>query len=317
MDKILTISIAAYNIEKYIRHTLEAFLIPDIMNEIEVIIVNDGSSDNTLYWAQYYERLYPGVFKVINKKNGGYGSTINIAVKNAHGKYFKTIDGDDWVDSNGIIYLVNYLKKCNDDMVVSNFSRINDKTGKVIPTYYNSPVYEEGKSFDDLYSDQEIYMQAITFKTEILKEMNLDITEHCFYTDIEYILKPIVYVRTISFLEVNVYMYRIAVNEQSMSVAGKRKHIDEQLKIYKKMIAYFVDNYNILTESKRDYFIIILAAMLKSHIAAILSLKINRKSYGRLIEIEKFTKGIAPEVYKKANQYKVIKILRIFNYQIY
>lgn len=317
MKKVLSISIAAYNIEKFIRHTLDSFIIEEIINDIEVIIVNDGSKDKTSQIAHEYQEKYKGLFRVIDKENGGYGSTINEAVKIAEGKYFKTIDGDDWVDESGFVKLVKYLDHCDDDMVISGFARVSDKNGKIIPTYYVNADYEVTHSFEEANMKQDIYMQGISFKTSILKEIDLEITKHCFYTDIEYILTPIPYINTVSFIDANVYMYRVAVNEQSMSIAGKKKHIDEQLKIYQKMIRYFEKYSETLSEEKKKYFEIILAGMLKSHTAAILSLDVNTNSLKRLKEIEDFTKKNAEKVYKESNKYKVIKILRKSNYHLY
>lgn len=111
MNKILTISIAAYNIEKYVNETLDSFVIPEVMDDIEIILVNDGSKDGTGKLARSYESEYPNTFIIVDKENGGYGSTINTSVEIASGKYFKTVDGDDWVDRQGFIKLVEYLKR--------------------------------------------------------------------------------------------------------------------------------------------------------------------------------------------------------------
>ena len=101
--KILSISIAAYNAEKWIERCLDSFCIPEIAADIEVIIVNDGSTDHTEQYAHKYVVLYPDIFRLINKKNGGHGSTINVGIKKACGKYFKIVDADDWVEKEGLI----------------------------------------------------------------------------------------------------------------------------------------------------------------------------------------------------------------------
>lgn len=317
MEKILSISIAAYNIEKYVKKTLESFIIPEIMDDLEVILVNDGSKDHTSQLAHEIEHKYPNTFIIIDKKNGGYGSTINASVQVAHGKYFKTIDGDDWIEREGFIELINYLKSTNDDVIITNYARVNDKTGKRIPTIFKCKESKKTFHFFDFYDNQEFYMQGITFKTSILKAMSHAITEHSFYTDIEYILTPVPFIHTISFLNEDVYMYRVAVNEQSMSIDGKRKHIDEQLQILKKMIQYYNTWFEKLDKSKQSYFNIILSGMLKSHITAILSLKISFKSFKRLVEIENYVKCNAKTVFETSNQYKTIRILRQTKYIIY
>lgn len=106
INKILTISIAAYNVEKYIGKTLDSLINDDVMDKIEVLIENDGSTDNTAGIANEYVKNYPNTFKLINKQNGGYGSTINRSIKEAQGKYFKQLDGDDFLDTENLRKLV-------------------------------------------------------------------------------------------------------------------------------------------------------------------------------------------------------------------
>ena len=170
MNKILTISIAAYNIEKYVNETLDSFVIPEVMDDIEIILVNDGSKDGTGKLARSYEAEYPNTFIIVDKENGGYGSTINTSVEIASGKYFKTVDGDDWVDRQGFIKLVEYLKRAETDIVVTNYSRVNDKTGKQIPTVFKIRRYETAFDFSEAYTGQELYMQSIAFKTYFKKD---------------------------------------------------------------------------------------------------------------------------------------------------
>ena len=152
-------------------------------------------------------------------------------------------------------------------------------------------------------------MQALTFKTEILRKAKLRL-EPCYYVDIEYILTPMPFVSTISFLNQFVYMYRIAVDEQSMSMAGKRKHIDEQLNVLMKMILFYKKHSPELGPGKKKYFVTILSEMYKSHITAILSLDISKAALKRLRLIENFTKSEAPDIYYETQKYKTVVLLR-------
>lgn len=111
MDKILTIVIPAYNVENYIEKTIESLIIPEILDDIEILIINDGSLDTTEQKALVYEEKYPDSIRIISKNNGGHGSAINCGIQNATGKYVKILDGDDWVDKIGIQKLVEKLKK--------------------------------------------------------------------------------------------------------------------------------------------------------------------------------------------------------------
>ena len=85
MGKILTIVVPTYNAEKYLRDNLESFEIPELMQDIEVLIINDGSTDHSVDIAREYEARYPDTYRVITKENGGHGSGINCGVAQARG----------------------------------------------------------------------------------------------------------------------------------------------------------------------------------------------------------------------------------------
>ncbi len=318
-EKILTISVASYNTEKFIRKTMDSLIIPEIMDKLEVLIVNDGSADRTLEIAREYEAKYPNTFRAINKPNGGYGSTINKAVEIAEGRYIKTIDGDDWVNREGLIKLITFLENTSADMVITNFARVNDKNGKV--SYTNFDFLDVGvvKSFDAMYNNHELYMQALAIKVSIYRDHCINITHHCFYTDIEYIMYPCPYIETVAYLDTCVYMYRVAVNEQSMSINGKRKHIDEQRKILGNIIEYYKRNLesDSLTDGQKKYFDVVINNMVKSHITAILSLKRNSHNHVRMIDFNSFIFNEVPEIYERGNKSLFVKMARNGNYMLY
>ena len=122
MNKILSVVIPTYNMEKYLKICLDSFIYDDKAHDLEVLIVNDGSKDNSLKIAQEYETKYPNIFKVIDKENGGHGSTINAGLKVATGKYFKAVDADDWVDTKELAKLLDYLKTADVDCVLTDFT---------------------------------------------------------------------------------------------------------------------------------------------------------------------------------------------------
>ena len=120
-EKILTISVAAYNVESYIAENLDSILITDVRDEIEVLVVDDGGNDGTLEIARKYEEQYPGIIRAVHKENGGYGSVQNYSMQNASGRFFKILDGDDWVDREGLTKLVEYLRDTKADAVVTDY----------------------------------------------------------------------------------------------------------------------------------------------------------------------------------------------------
>ena len=131
-EKILTVTVPSYNVQAYLEDCLESFVNSEVMDDIEVLIVNDGSSDDTATIAERYVSKYENTFRLINKENGGHGSTINTGAREARGKYFKVVDGDDWVDTRSFIRLVKLLKEIDADIPGSTIRHGCRKRGRNI-----------------------------------------------------------------------------------------------------------------------------------------------------------------------------------------
>ena len=183
MEKILSISIAAYNVEKFLIQTLDSFITDkEIMDKLEVIIVSDGSTDDTVDLASGYVKRYPDTYVLIDKENGGYGSTINASLKVAKGKYFRTVDGDDWVSTDGLKELIAALERIDTDMVITKYMNVDDATMKKTLVEDGFKYDEVEKRFDSVQLDDMIPMHQTTYRTEILRKNRIKITEHCFNT---------------------------------------------------------------------------------------------------------------------------------------
>ena len=238
--KILSISVAAYNAEKWIERCLDSFCIPEVIDEIEVLIVNDGSTDQTERVAQKYVERYPNAFRLFNKENGGHGSTINDGIKNAHGKYFKIVDADDWVEKDGLINLVNILKNVDEDVVLSPYFEVDASTfRKTIKYSFNkSGRMNENRIFniDSCATKFDLQMHAITYKTLLLQENFTPIDEHCFYVDMEYLVFYFPFVTSIYISDIPVYDYLLGTSEQSVNMVNMVKRRDQHLKVCKRII---------------------------------------------------------------------------------
>ena len=135
-DKLLSIVVPTYNIAQYIDKCIESFKQVDkkYYSTFEVIVVNDGSTDNSL---KIVERLIADTqldIRVITKANGGHGSTINVGINEATGKFFKVIDGDDWIDVSNFEIFIKKLEKADVDLVITDYTEqyIYNQTEKVI-----------------------------------------------------------------------------------------------------------------------------------------------------------------------------------------
>ena len=115
--KTLTVSIAAYNVEKFLENTLKSLEISELLNELEVFVIDDGGKDGSLEIARHFQEKYPDTIHAIHKENGGYGSTVAYSIAHATGKYFKLLDGDDWFDKEGLLQIIKRLRTCEADII--------------------------------------------------------------------------------------------------------------------------------------------------------------------------------------------------------
>ena len=130
--KILTISVAAYNLENYIEQNLKTLTNTKYNDLLEIIVTDDGSKDKTTEIVQQYVNKFPNTVKLIKQKNAGPGSTVNSGIKNASGKYFKMIDGDDWVESDQLEILLDKLINIDLDMVITNYETFDNSKNQII-----------------------------------------------------------------------------------------------------------------------------------------------------------------------------------------
>lgn len=320
MKKTLTISIAAYNVEKFLKKTLDS-LIVDNMEKLEVLIVNDGSKDNTTKIAKEYCKKYPNCFKLIDKKNGGYGSTINASIKKATGKYFKQLDGDDWYDNNNLKKYLDDLEKCDSDIVYTPLLQYYEYNGKY-EEYEDKVKVENGTyKLNEVIKDFPIIkMHSLAFKTEILQKNNILITEHCFYTDTQYVLFPLLFSRTITIYDYPIYIYRLGLEDQSVSIKGKLKHYQDHVKADYDIMKFMTNNRRIKISKNIDKYICQYLVMLFSSCIGkyLMVVKPSKEQYKYIREYDNKVLEYSKDVYNGMQEYsKAVKILRNNSYTQY
>ncbi len=254
MSKILTIVIPSYNVEAFLEKTVNSFLAEEIMDDIEILIVNDGSKDKTKEIGMHFEEQYPQCVKLVDKENGGHGSTINKGLSIATGKYFKVVDGDDWVDTAAFVSYVKKLKNIKVDMVLTPFNEVYIPSMKTIKRATANVSTDKEYALSDVLGDiGDCYqMHSITFRTAIIQG-KLKITEHCFYVDQEYILLPLGAVEKVMFLDNTIYQYRLGDENQSVSVTSKQKNRAMHRKVVMRLLRTFEDEKSELSAEKKAF----------------------------------------------------------------
>ncbi|MBR3642596.1 MAG: glycosyltransferase family 2 protein, partial [Parasporobacterium sp.] len=261
MKKVLSVSVAAYNLERLLSRCLDSFLPEPVLNRVEVIVTDDGSSDNTAQTARDYCLRYPETFRLITQKNSGPGSTVNSGIRNASGEYFRMVDGDDWVDAEGMGKLLDFLETHSVDMVCTPYITVDEHSGerKCIPAA-SEKFGEVIKAGELLSQGRDLSMHNVVFRTSVLRENGI-ILDNGFYTDMEYLLFPMFFVSTASALECPVYMYRVGDVSQSMSIKSLQKREDEHLLVLDHLVRAYEKRKNevpalsVEPDPGRDHFI--------------------------------------------------------------
>lgn len=238
MQKILSIIIPTYNMERLLPRCLDSLITPSCPESLEVLVVNDGSKDSSLEVAREYERTYPGIVRVIDKKNGNYGSAVNAGIEYCHGKYVRILDADDLYNHEGLISLLEALSTLDVDMVLTNYC---SESG-MVTSYFNGLKERHGQISDlrnlSIEEFPNYAMHGITFRSSILKENDIRLLEGISYTDTEFIFYPLQFVRTFVFLDVLVYRYQLGREGQTVEISSRVKGIANMEKIIDRMHNY-------------------------------------------------------------------------------
>lgn len=228
MEKILSLIIPTYNMEKYLNKCLDS-LIVDNMDLVEVLVINDGSKDRSSEIAHEYEKKYPNTFRVIDKENGNYGSCINRGLKEATGKYIKVLDADDYFDTSTFQEYINFLRENDADLVLTDFCVVNElyKFQKKI-TF--SLLRNESFTFDEYIKKYPfgVQMHAVTYRVKNLRKIDYVQTEGISYTDQEWIHYPMTTVKTILYLPLTLYQYLMGREGQTADINIVKKNIGQQ-----------------------------------------------------------------------------------------
>ena len=266
--KYISFAIPCYNSQDYMAHAIESILQGG--EDVEIIIVNDGSKDDTLKIAREYEGKYPDIVRVVDKENGGHGDAVTAGLTHASGSYFKVVDSDDWVDEESLHKILALLRRFQDegeeiDMLVSNY--VYEKVGmehKKCIHYRNVLPQDEIFHWQDIGHfriDQYILMHSVIYRTDLLKLIQLRLPKHTFYVDNIYVYYPLPHVRKMYYLDVDFYRYYIGREDQSVNEKVMISRVDQQIYVTKTMIDMY-DLNKISSKKLKNYMINYLAIMM-------------------------------------------------------
>lgn len=241
-NKLLSICIPSYNMEAYLARCLESLILDnnELMQQLDVIIVNDGSKDKTSEIAHIYANRFPNSFHVIDKANGHYGSCINAALAVAKGKYFRILDADDWFDKENLALYLKKIAEIDVDCVCSNCIDVYENETKNIRL--SGYPYEQVIDLNSLSKfEKYIHMHHIAYRTSLLREINYRQTEGICYTDEEFSYYPLIKSKNLYLIDLPLYYYFIGRPDQSVNKEVSRRIKHHYFEVAKRMVATPID----------------------------------------------------------------------------
>ena len=267
--KLISFTVPCYNSQDYMCKCIDSLLIGG--DDVEIIIVDDGSTDSTGEIADGYAEKYPDIVRVIHKQNGGHGSGLNAGLNAADALYFKVVDSDDWLDESGLKTLLSTIREHRalnilPDYYITNvvYNHVSDNTA--FECRHDSKMNEgfvDWKKVKSFHFQHIILMHSITYKTDKLREMDIVLPEHTFYVDNIYAYIPLPKLSNAFFINVNLYFYYIGRADQSINIVNCIERYKQQISVMKTMLtAYTLAEIKALPRGLKKYMLHYLHALM-------------------------------------------------------
>lgn len=314
MEKLLTVIIPTHNMQDYLCRCLDSLVVrPDLMDILEVLVINDGSNDDSSVIAHGYQERFPGVIRVIDKENGHYGSCVNRGLAEATGKYIKLLDADDWFDTPELEKLLEKLPSIDVDLILTSY-KIVDNKGKtigVVKQKVNSgEVFEINSNPTPNVTSYAMYM--VTWRTELLRRINYVQTEGINYTDTEWRCIPLYEVGKCVYYPFCIYHYLLGrIGQSSEDVVMNRNVWQFEtcvMSLIHNRARYNVNDYP-LANRENEYAILMYA--LNIYKIILIRKKATEEDLSHLKKFDDYLHESCPEVWKKAGEHTAKKWLPI------
>lgn len=243
-QKLLTVTVPCYNSQDYMRGCVDSLLVGG--ERVEIIIIDDGSTDATGAIADEYASAYPTIVKVIHQENGGHGEGINQGAKHATGVYFKVVDSDDKMSEDFVAFL-DALEKCEReggvDLAVSNYyyvhtDGVGDRSIDYSCALPRNRIFE-WKDTKRFRLHQMLTIHSCTFRTALVKNWDEPLPRKIFYEDNLMICKTLPQVTKLYYFPHDLYRYWIGRPDQSVQEATTIKRYMHQLLVSEKSFMAF------------------------------------------------------------------------------
>ena len=244
--KLITFAVPCYNSAAYMEKCVSTLLPGG--DRVEIILIDDGSKDETPAICDRLAAEHPGIIRVIHQPNGGHGEGVNQGLRNATGMYYKVVDSDDWLDVDELPRVLDRLEELSKgpdplDLMVCNYvyEHSVDNTSHAVGYRGVFPVeqrftWEECGRF---HTGQYLLMHSVIYRTELLRETGIELPKHTFYVDNIFVYYPLPAVKSIYYMDVDLYRYFIGREDQSVSEQIMVKRVDQQILVTRLMFSYY------------------------------------------------------------------------------
>lgn len=312
MNKILSVVIPTYNMEKYLRRCLDSLIIDDkeLFDHLEALVINDGSKDSSSAIAHEYQEKFPNVFRVIDKENGNYGSCVNRGLKEATGEYIKILDADDYFANSCFTNFLKELSTVGADVVITDYNVVDLNGGITKKWKFAFPKGELLKisDFCNVYDFKVLQMHAIAYKRSVLVENGYKQTEGISYTDQEWMFYPMSFMNDFTYYSLPLYQYVLGREGQTMDENVRKKTISHMTKILYRQAEFL--NHSDSQEEMQRY----LKTRFFQLVGMIYPMLISSKQDIRLKEIDEKLTEINPPLYDEISKLKLDGRLWPFQY---
>jgi len=311
--KILSLIVPSYNSQKFLDVCIPSFLSPEVLPKLDIIIVNDGSTDATPEVARKYCAQYPDSVRLISQENKGHGGALNTGCAAARGKYLKVIDADDWVITENLPAFIAALEECDSDVVLTHHHTIDISTGEVKSWRSYPQAFGKALTFREIMDDwrgfyRSLTFHGITYRTDFYHQFGHQLLEHVFYEDYEYSTFPCCQARSITPLDLFVYEYRIGDVNQSVSNASRIKRLSHLETVLSRMLELYRENPE---SAGREYAAMKIQEFLLSYLTTVLLVLPDKKA-GRALARQRMAlcRTGAPEAHALAlHKYQIFCLM--------
>lgn len=314
--KILSLIVPAYNSERFLGKGLSSFLHEAVIDKLDIIIVNDGSSDATPEVAGKYCALYPDSIRLISQENRGHGGALNTGCAAAVGKFLKVIDADDWVETQNLPEFVRLLEQCDSDVVLTHHYTIDISNGEMKKWRSYPEAFGRSYTFAEIMADwkgfdRSLTFHGITYNTAFYHQNGIQLSEHVFYEDHEFATFPCCVARTITPFDLFIYNYRVGDAQQSVSDENQLKRIGHAETVLRRLATEFYKLREDTSDAGREYICMKAQGLLLSYLSTAMLVNPDKKQ-GREMgaKMMAFFRRELPGAYEKARkQYAAFRLM--------